>query len=197
MDPDNNLISHEFFKHQLSWVNPGLLWQHHRNKSLNVVVRNEVLIITSPNSPTKGFIWPLNIGYETADRFHMTFEYRLKGKGVAALSFGNPIKKLPGGVQRQELKPAEEWTKFDRTFKWVPESCTLNVSFSLPKKGAKLEVKNLQLVGLEPEKSSKIPVVLAGKAAAGIYYLKAISMRGIRPKFSVPSCGGSRMLFCR
>ena len=168
-DPDN-LISREFFKQQLSWVNPGQLWHHHR-KPRTVEVRNEVFTITSPNGPTHAYI-PLNIGYETADRFHLVFEYRLKGKGFTALSFGNSIKRLPGGRQQLELKSVEGWTKYDRTFKRVPESDTLNVSFGLSRKGAKLEVKNLRLVGLEPEKSSKIPVVLAGKETTGIYYLK-------------------------
>ena len=168
-DPDN-LISREFFKQQLSWVNPGQLWSH-RFKPRTVEVRNEVFIMTSPNDSASASI-PLNIGYETADRFHLTFEYRLKGKGVTTLSFGNSIKKLPGGRQENPLKPAGKWQKFDRIFMRVPESDTLNVSFSLPKKSSKLEVKNLRLVGLEPEKSTKIPVVLAGKAADGIYYLK-------------------------
>ena len=171
-DPDN-LISREYFKQQLSWVDPGLLWWHSdRNKPRTWKVKDEVLIITSPNGSSSTSI-PVNIGYETADRFHLVFEYRLKGKGVVALGFANNLKtQLPGGRQQLDLKPAEEWTKYDRTFKRVPESDNLSVSFGLPKKGAKLEVKNLRLVGLEPETSSKIPVVLAGKAAEGIYYLK-------------------------
>ena len=96
IDPDDNLISHEFFKQQLSWVNPGQLWSHHI-KPRTVEVRNEVFILSSPNGRTNAYV-PLNIGYETADRFRLVFEYRLKGEGYVALDFQNSIKKTMGGL---------------------------------------------------------------------------------------------------
>lgn len=168
-DPDN-LISREYFKRQLSWANPALLWACYV-KPRTIEVRNEVFIMTSPEKAIRASI-PVNIGYETADRFRLTFEYRLQGAGNVCMISQNSLKRLRGGWQEQRLKQAEEWTKFEWKFKRVPESDVLSVSFGLPKKGAKLEVKKLKLIGMEPEKSSKIPVVLEGKAAAGIYYLK-------------------------
>ena len=168
-DPDN-LISCEFFKKQLSWVDPGMMWSF-RDKPRTVAVQDEVFIMTSPKNAVRAYI-PLNIGYETADRFRLTFDYRIQGNGYVSLNYQNPIKRLPGAIQRTALKTTEEWTRFDRTFQRVPESVSLELYFGLPKKGAKLEVKNLKLTGIEPEKSSKHPVVLAGKEAKGIYYLK-------------------------
>ena len=168
-DPDN-LISSEFFTKQLSWVDPGKLWSCYV-KPRTVEVRNEVFIVSSPQKAISAYI-PLNIGYETADRFRLTFDYRVQGNGYVSLNYQNSVKKLPGATQISSLKPTEEWMRFDRTFKRVPESDVLNIYFGLPKKGAKLEVKNLKLTGIEPEKSSKMPVVLAGKEAKGIYYLK-------------------------
>ena len=168
-DPDN-LISREYFKKQLSWVNPARLWIC-SDKSRPFEVRDEVLIMNSPKGSVSASI-PLSIGYETADRFRLTFEYRLQGEGNVCLISRNSVKKRPGGWQQQNLKPTAEWKKIDKILPRIPESETLSISFGLPKKGAKLEVKNLKLTGLEPVKASKIPVVLAGKEAKGIYCSK-------------------------
>ena len=168
-DPDN-LISSEFFKKQLSWVDPGKLWNYRDNPHA-VKVQNEIFTMTSQQKAIQAFI-PLNIGYETADRFRLTFDYRIQGNGYVSLNYQNSVKKLPGAIQRTVLKSTDGWARFDRMFKRVPESDVLEIYFGLPKKGAKLEVKDLKLTGIEPEKSSKLPVVLAGKEAEGIYYLK-------------------------
>ena len=168
-DPDN-LISREYFKKQLSWVNPARLWIC-SDKSRPFEVRDEVLIMNSPKGSVSASI-PLSIGYETADRFRLTFEYRLQGEGNVCLISRNSVKKRPGEWQQQNLKPTAEWKKIDKILPRIPESETLSISFGLPKKGAKLEVKNLKLTGLEPVKAGKIPVVLAGKEAKGIYCSK-------------------------
>lgn len=168
-DPDN-LISREFFTPQVSWVNPAMLWSCH-SKPRSIEVKDEVFIMTSP----KGYIAagiPLNIGYETADRFRLTFEYRLQGAGNVRLISQNSVKRLRGSWQEKKLNPAGEWTAFDWNFNRVPESDVLSVSFALPKKDAKLEVRNLRLQSIEPEKSSPEKIILAGKETTGIYYLK-------------------------
>ena len=168
-DPEN-LISREYFKQQLSWMNPARLWSCSA-KPRTIEVRDEVFTMTS----TKGFIQsiiPLNIGYETADRFRLTFEYQLSGKGYAAANHLNNLKKLLKSNISFPLEPTVEWKKFDRTFKRVPESDVLHLTFALSKKGSKLKLKNLRLTGIEPLKSSSESVILAGKEANGIYYLK-------------------------
>ena len=168
-DPDN-LISPEFFRKQLSWLDPGKLWSCYVTPR-TVEVRDEIFIMTSPTKAINAYI-PLNIGYETADRFRLTFEYRLRGSGHVALSFQNSVRRLPGAWREVPLQEAGEWSKFDRTFDRIPDADVLNVFFGLPKKGAKLEVRALRLKEIEPEKSAQVPVELAGKAAEGIYYLK-------------------------
>ena len=83
-DPDN-LISCEFFKKQLGWVDPGKLWSCRSNPDA-VKVQDEIFTMISPKKAVRAYI-PLNIGYETADRFRLTFDYRIQGNGYVSLNY--------------------------------------------------------------------------------------------------------------
>jgi hypothetical protein len=165
----DNLVSDEYFKQHLSWVNPSLLWACYTSPR-TIDVRNEVMTMTAQKGSIQASI-PLNIGYETANRFHLTFEYQLIGNGHISANYLNSIKKLTGSPSFK-LPQTEQWMKFDKTFHRIPESDVLNLVFSLTTKGSKFKLKNLCLSGIEPSKFDKIPVVLAGKEAKGIYFLK-------------------------
>ena len=92
-NPDN-LISDEYFKQQLSWANPALLWACYTSPR-TIEVRDEVFIMTSQNGSIQASI-PLNIGYETADRFRLTFEYQLIGNGRVSANHLSSVKQLTG-----------------------------------------------------------------------------------------------------
>ncbi|MBE6371486.1 MAG: DUF4838 domain-containing protein [Lentisphaerae bacterium] len=165
----DNLVSDEYFKQQLSWVNPALLWACYTFPR-TVEVRDEVFVMTSQNGSIQASI-PLNIGYETANRFRLTFEYQLIGNGRVSANHLSSVKRLTGSPSFP-LKQTKQWTTFDQTFNRVPESDVINLVFSLTAKGSQLKLKNLCLSGIEPADSAEIPVVLAGKEAEGIYFRK-------------------------
>lgn len=168
-DPEN-LISHEFFKKQLSWMNPGQLWSCYI-RPRSVKVENEVMILTSPIKPMHASI-PMQIGYETADRFQLSFEYKLKGTGSADLVFQSPVKKLKKARIPFPLKSTAKWVKFNRMVQRVRGGVIVSAGFNLARKGGRLEVRNLRLKPFAPVSSSKEEVILAGKKITGIFYLK-------------------------
>jgi len=167
-DPDN-LISREYFRKQLSWVNPARLWNC-SDKSRPMEVRDEIFIMSSPKGSVSASI-PLSIGYETADRFRLAFEYQLTGRGSISARQQSSVKRLNGSPSFP-LKQTGKWEKFDRIFDRLPGSDVLDLTFSLSQKDSELKLKGLCLSGIDPAGAGREPVILAGREAAGIYYLK-------------------------
>lgn len=165
LDPEN-LISDEFFKKQLSWRGPECLWQPLKKQQF--VIENEILTLKAlPDGKSNKVVMPIDIAYETADSFELSFLYQAADKNFLAFDFYHPEHKIPGGDSETHLASSNEWKEFRKSFKRPADSC--RVSMSLYSQG-ELKIKNLKLVSIEPNKVDGKPIMADGKKCTAIYY---------------------------
>ena len=168
LEPDN-LASAELFSKQLSWRDTKLLWQPYRNQKFKI--QDGILQLQSlPGGKTNSAGIPLDIDYETADAFEVSFQYRSSGICNAVLRFSHPEKELLHGTFEFKIPVSQNWKAFRRIFRRPAESYRASLSFLVKNGNGKLELKELKVKPIEPVSKEGKPVILDGQKCTAIYY---------------------------
>lgn len=168
LEPDN-LASAELFSKQLSWCGAESLWQPYRNQKFKI--QDGILQLQSLSGGKANFAGiPLDIDYETANAFEVSFQYRSSGSCNVIMQFSHPEKRLSHGTSDFKIPASRDWTTFHGTFRRPVESYGAMLSFQVKNKNGKLELKDLKVKPVEPVSKEGKPVMLDGRRCTAIYY---------------------------
>lgn len=164
-------VDEAYWTPQLSYAPAKLMWGPWNGRDFFTVENRVLHVNAGANGEFKSaqMEYPGGI-YRTISAYELSFEYRTNGNASATSSGWHKEKKIPA-YSAKTLEPSAEFRKVSLRLAVHPEAIDGVLAFGVKGKNAFLEVRNLQVRGIEPEKRNARKLLLNGRECEGFYYL--------------------------
>ena len=164
-------VDEAYWTPQLSYAPAKLMWGPWNGRDFFTVENRVLHVNAGANGEFKSaqMEYPGGI-YRTISAYELSFEYRTNGNASATSSGWHKEKKIPA-YSAKTLEPSAEFRKVSLRLAVHPEAIDGVLAFGVKGKNAFLEVRNLQVRGIEPEKRNARKLLLNGRECDGFYYL--------------------------